>query len=242
MLRKQNNLLRLFYKTQSIFFISILVVANFFFQNSALAMISSQLCDKELDRYCPTNKYNSAKLRLKCIEEKKKFFTYECVVRILGLPNNNNELKRKAPWLILPEEEKDLESTKVEVDPLKKKHNQSNNNSKSTVDTLEEENLVLKDVMLRTNCLSDMSRLCKMKTRKGVAILKEPLESCMNKMIKRESRLTLSCHASLLNILSKSNKQYTHYNVNGITIHHRGDRLKRIDKRSKENHIDSVRK
>lgn len=241
MSRKQNNLLRLFYKIQNnIFSIVILAVVCLLFQDSVLAMVSSQQCDKELNQYCPISKYDSAKLRLKCIEEKKKFFTYECVVRILGLPNNNNELNHKAPWLILPEEKKDSELTKVEVDPLKK-HNQSNDNVKNTINSLEEENLILKDVMFRTNCLSDMSRLCKMKTRKGVAILKEPLESCINKMIKRESRLTLSCHVSLLNILNKSNKQYTHYNVNGITIH-RDDRLKHIDKRLKENHIDSVGK
>ena len=214
-------------------------------------MVSSQLCDKELDQYCPVNKYNSAKLRLKCIEEKKKFFTYECVVRILGLPNNSEESKRKTPWLILPEEKKNSESVE-EVDSLiKKKHDinnsghrsfyKSKNNSKGVVNSLEEENLMLKDVMLRTNCLSDMSRLCKIKTRKGVAILKEPLESCISKMIKRESRLTLSCYASLSNILNKSNKQYTHYNVNGITIH-RGDRLRNVDKKLKENRIDSIRK
>ena len=213
-------------------------------------MVSSQLCDKELDQYCPTDKYNSAKLRLKCIEEKKKFFTYECVVRILGLPNNSEELKRKTPWLILPEEKKDSESIKTEVDSSTKEYNINNknkvfykkkNNRKDAVNSLEEENLMLKDVMLRTNCLSDMSRLCKMKTRKGVAILKEPLELCISKMIKRESRLTLSCYASLSNILNKSNKQYTYYNVNGITIH-RGDRLRHVDKELKENHADSERK
>jgi hypothetical protein len=79
-----------------------------------------------------------------------------------------------------------------------------------------------------------------MKTRKGVAVLKEPLESCIKKMIKRESRLTLSCHASLSNILRKNNKQYTHYNANGITIHR--DRFKYSDKKTKKNRVNLAEK
>ena len=219
MLKKQNNLLKIFLKISNK--TSVISVAVMFFilnVNNSFSVVSSQQCDKELEKYCNNSEYNDTSERLKCVERKKNFFTRECVARILGLDYDTYEKKTKNNTI--------QDDTNIDADSLISQSEKilSNPESITDEDILNENNTenqkiaILTENLLRVNCLSDMSRLCKMKTRKGNVIFKEPVNDCMNKMIKHESRLTLNCHNTLSNIINEKNEQYTFYNVNGITV------------------------
>ena len=219
MSKEQNSSIKLFCKFY-IFYIIItaFVCYSFVLNINAFSVVSSQQCDKELEKYCSSSEYENTISRLKCVEQKKSFFTYECVVRILGLDYNNKQDKNDKADNDLDQDiieaEADIlidQSEKISSDP-------ENGESPYIMSQQERSILILKENLLRINCLSDISRLCNVKTRKGNVIFKEPINNCIDKMIKREARLTLNCHNAILNIINEENKQYTFYNVNGITV------------------------
>ncbi len=193
-----------------------IIVYNLIFNINAFSLVSTQQCDKELDKYCNSSEYSNTESRLKCVKEKKAFFTRECIVRILKLqdnkPTKKNDNKSDINDDILVAKSERILSN---IDDFIK------NNDDDVIDNNQKIILTLKENILRTNCLSDMSRLCNVKTKKGIINLKEPIGACLDKMIKRESRLTLNCHNAILNIINEENKQYTFYNVNGITLNKR---------------------
>jgi len=222
MLKERNNLLDFFQRF--IFFIIILFAISVF-NRYGFAVVSSQQCDRELEKYCSSSVYNSTEQRLNCVREKQKYFTYECVGRILGI---NDDAIYRNDTEIEPEPQQfneddvlilDDNITKLEQDNSIQQTTQSEDDTDQIIQQQKKQISALTAMILNSNCTSDMILFCKTKIKKGNVTIQETVDKCIDRMVKNELRLTLSCRFALMNLINIENKNMDiYYDIKKIGV------------------------
>ena len=226
MLNVQNNQ-ALFCKLCFICFIS--VGSSFCFFKKSVASVSTQQCEQELMIYCPPVKFNSPELKKQCVKDRQDLFTSTCVSKILG----NKELYQQEINGVQNEENKTTDNSVAELELEIQEYKKDVKDKNDQIEQKNNQISILTKMVLRKNCINEIVKFCRTRTRHRQVVIKEPLDSCIDKLIKHDRHLTLNCQNALLNIISQtSDQQYMIYNVGGINFKS-GPNLKKIRKRQK---------
>ena len=205
------------------------VVSSFCFLSKSAVSVSTQQCEQELMIYCPPTKFSSPELKKQCVQNRQDLFTGSCVDKILGTTlrnqeddNNQDKGNHQTPGDNINELELELQEYQKNV---KDKENQ--------IEQKDNQISILTKMVLRKNCINEIIKFCRTRTKHRRVIIKESLDECIDKLVKHDRYLTLNCQNALLNIISPtSNQQYMIYNVGGINFKS-GPNLKKIRKKQK---------
>ena len=131
------------------------------------------------------------------------------------------------------EENKTTDNSVAELELEIQEYKKNVKDKENQIEQKDNQISILTKMVLRKNCINEIVKFCKTRTKHRRVIIKESLDECIDKLVKHDRYLTLNCQNALLNIISStSNQQYMIYNVGGVNFKS-GPNLKKIRKKQK---------